>query len=318
MKVSIIISNRNDLVMLNVTLRSAIEAMIPFGDQAEIVLVDNSDEEKWKKGIPAVIPQDYIRRKQIRIFRQEFPCFTEARMEAARQATGEYLFCVDSHVLFGYNTLVDAVNFMDNEAPDNIAFGHPPICWAGQGEVGKRWTLGISDRGTPWGNWARKGYREHGKMFWKFMPWICRRDWYLNTLNGYGSHAVYGLGWGGAEMLQQFKALMLGYENWALAIRPVIHIGPYGGLAQGLDTYKYRTYGANGKYPGIGVFVAFYVFLGEDGIEEAKKVEDRTNRRHGVTVEKHWDLARQFGKAEHEWLQANQKYSYHQLLEEYQ
>ncbi len=335
MKLSVIISNRNDVVMLNITLRSAIEALQPFlPENGEIVVVDNSDKVQWE-ALPGVIPYGYRSKKVVQLIRQEFPCFTEARMEAARQARGEYVFCVDSHVLFGANILTDCVKFMD-EAPANIGFGHPPLCWAGQGEAGRRWTLGVSDRGTPWGNWSGLKEKPPCKMFWKFMPWICKRDWYLNTLNGYGSHAAHGLGWGGAEMLQQFKSLMLGYDNWAIDARPIIHIGPYGGLPNGVDQsclgwtkdvselddadprhYKYRVYGANGKYPGLGIFVAFYVFLGEEGIEEARKVEDRVQKRHGITVDSHWHLAREYGVQEHHWLKDHEKYTYHKVLEQH-
>ena len=313
MKLSIIISNRNDVVLLNITLRSAIEALVPFRNDGEIVVVDNSNKKQWE-ALPAVIPHGYRRSKKIRLYRQEEPCFTAARMEAVRQAKGEYIFCVDSHVLFGHDQLKDCVHFMDHHAPPEIGFGHPPLSWSHQGEVAKRWTLRVSDNGTAWGQWAEKGYRQHGKMFWKFMPWICRRDWYLNELQGYGSHARYYLGWGGAELLQQVKSLMLGYENWAIATRPTIHIGPFKNLAKDADNYRYRTYSASGQYPGVGVYTAFFVFLGEDGIIEAKKTENRLIEKHNMDLEKGWPLARAFGKDEHDSLKQRRKYTYHQLL----
>ena len=32
---------------------------------------------------------------------------------AARQAKGEYIFCVDSHMIFGHDSIINAVHFMN-------------------------------------------------------------------------------------------------------------------------------------------------------------------------------------------------------------
>ena len=48
-KVSIIISNRNDIAMLVVTIRSCIEELVPL-EGGEIVVCDNSDEGVEKRG----------------------------------------------------------------------------------------------------------------------------------------------------------------------------------------------------------------------------------------------------------------------------
>jgi hypothetical protein len=304
MKLSIILSNRNDLVMFNLTLNSAIESFKTLDCNAEIVVCDNSDK-KFHELMPTVVPVGFQRQCHVRMYNQEQPCFTSARMRAAKEAKGEYLFCVDSHVLFGQKTLIDSVAFMDKNAEkSNLGFVHPPIRWAHQGPAAIRHTLAPAPNGTPWGSW-------------KFMPWICRREWYLDTLKGYGSHSDHNISWGGAELLQQVKSWMLGYEQWALPTDPIIHIGPYTPEVIKTGQYKYRTYTANGNQPhGFGVLLAFYVLGGPDaGYKHAKLCEERIKNRHGISIDDYWPKACELGHAEHEWLMANKKWDYLELLE---
>lgn len=316
MDLSIIIANRNDLVMFNVTLNSALESIKTLDCEAEIVVCDNSDP-KFHKLMPVMVPVGWQRKLNVRMFHQDQPCFTSARMKAAKEAKGKYLFCVDSHVLFGQNTLRDSVNFMERfEGYGNLGFGHPPIRWAHQGPAAVKHTLGIADNGTPWGSW-HKCFTEESKMFWKFMPWICRRDWYLETLKGYGAHSDHNMSWGGAEMLQQVKSLMLGYENWAIPTDPIIHIGPYTPEVVKTGQYKYRTYGANGNFPhGFGVLTAFAVLGGPTaGYDHAKRCEDRIHNRHKIKVDEWWEKALECSASEHAYIQTNKRYDYLELLE---
>jgi hypothetical protein len=154
-------------------------------------------------------------------------------------------------------------------------------------------------------------------MYWKFMPWICRKDWYLNTIKGYGTHSNAMLSWGGAETIQQVKSLMMGFDNWAIATDPVIHIGPYTPEVVKTGQYKYRTYSANGNYPhGFGVLASYMVLAGDKlGYELAKKGEKAFTARHHIEVDKYWKEAVKVGKAEYEWLDSVKKYSYPELIE---
>lgn len=317
MKLSIIISNRNDIVMLNVTLNNAIEMIKTVKGDCEIVICDNSDK-KFYELMPIAYPVGWLKRGLVRVVRQEEPGFTTARMTAAKEAKGEYIFCVDSHVLFGLNTLRDSVDFMDrNKDNAKLGFGHPPIRWAHQGPAAIKHTLKVSDKGLPNGGWDR-AYREERQMYWKFMPWICRRDWFLNTLKGYGTHATARLSWGGAEQLMQVKSLMMGYENWAIITDPVAHIGPYTPAVVKTGQYKYRTYAANGNYPhGFGVLVAYAVCSGPElGYQQAKLGEEAFTARHKIKVDDYWQKVLEVAKEESEWLEGVRKYDYLTLINE--
>lgn len=315
MKLSIIISNRNDIVMLNVTLNSCLEMMKGCDFESEIVICDNSDP-KFYELMPIAYPNGWIKQKLVKVIRQEDPCFTSARHRAAEAATGEYIFCIDSHVLMGLRTLQDSVNFMDRHREDpNLGFGHPPIRWAHQGPAAIKHTLRPSPTGAANGGWDC-AYTTERKMYWKFMPWICRRDWYLNTLKGYGTHATEMMSWGGAEQLQQVKSLMLGYENWVIITDPVAHIGPYTPAVIKTGQYKYRTYGKNGNFPhGFGVLCAHYVVAGpERGLELALATKEQFMNRHKFDPESRWDEVARVSEPEYQWLKERAKYTYDQLI----
>lgn len=315
MKLSVIISNRNDIVMLNVTLNSCLEAFKTLDCEAEIVICDNSDK-KFYDLMNVAIPVGFMKKLNVRLIRQEQPCFTSARHAAAEAATGDYIFCVDSHVLFGQNTLRDSISFMDRHSNDeSLGFGHPPIRWAHQGPAAVKHTLKISELGLPNGGWDGCHTTER-KMFWKFMPWICRRDWFLNTIKGYGTHAWNNLSWGGAEQLMQIKSLMMGYENWSIVTDPIIHIGPYTPDVIATGQYKYRTYGANGNKPhGFGLLVAYAVTGGPiDGRKHANLSEPQFFNRHKIHVKDYWPSALEMSLPEYNWLQERKRYDYLELL----
>jgi len=301
--------------MLNVTLNNAIEMCKSLDCESEIVVCDNSDL-KFKELLGIACPVGFIKKHNVRIIHQENPCFTSARMAAAEAAKGEYILCVDSHVLFGYNTLHDSVDFMDRHSADtDLGFGHPPIRWAHQGPAAVKHTLKISPEGLPNGGWDCALTKEQ-PMYWKFMPWICRREWYLNTLKGYGAHSDHMISWGGAELLQQMKSLMLGYKNWSIITDPVAHIGPYTPAVIATGQYKYRTYAANGNKPhGFGVLLAYAVLGGPtEGYKHAKIGEEKFFNRHKIKVDDYWKEAVRLGAAEHKWLTTNQKYGYLEYL----
>src|SRR5574343_944727 len=130
-KISVVISNRNDTVMLSVTVRSALEALKAIKPlTGNVVIVDNSDEHIYNS-LDSFIPKRYCDSGQVKIVRQDFPCLFTAREKAAEVSTAEYILCVDSHIIFGHNMIKDIVSFMELKSTDeSLAFAHAPISWA--------------------------------------------------------------------------------------------------------------------------------------------------------------------------------------------
>lgn len=321
MKLSIIISNRNDLTMLSVTVRSCIEALRPLNKPYEIVIADNSDST-YHKLIPSVLPSRYIKEGLIKIFYQDFPCLFSARELAIEKASGEYIICVDSHMLIGHNMFIDLVNFMDSRKDDpTIGFAHAPINWAHQHEAASKHDRDMSVNEL--GNWNR-AYKNVRTITWKGMPWICRREWFLSKSNGlwgYGALSRHKLSWGGGDMHIGIKPWLLGFKNYAVPTSPGIHIGPFPKIDQGNDANatkvgpdKYRLYGNSGIGPhGIGFLVSCYI-LG--GLSMMKRNKAAITERFGrwIDVDKHWNEAIEYGKEERVWLKEKRKMTFKQLL----
>jgi glycosyltransferase involved in cell wall biosynthesis len=328
-KLSIIISNRNDISMLVVTIRSCIEAIRPLGKGgAEVVIVDNSDPEAYQL-IKSALPTGYCRDGTLKVSHQDFPCLFTAREQAAEEASGEYILCLDSHMLVGHNTVVDLVNFMDRKSDDpTLGFAHAPISWAHQHEQAAKHDRDMTVNEL--GNWGL-AYDHERTITWKGMPWICRRSWFLDRvhgLNGYGALAQHRVSWGGGDMHIGVKPWLLGFKNWAVPTNPCIHIGPFPKLDNKTSdpnvvsvsnrqpgNERYRLYSTSGNFPHtFGFLVSCYVLGGEHMMLRNKEaISNRFGRF--INVNKWWDKAKELGQDERKWLTDRQVMSFEQLLE---
>jgi len=308
MKVSVIISNRNDISMLVVTVRSIIEEFKPISSGCEIVIVDNSEQEVYES-LRKVIPQGYLKDETVRIYRQDFPCLFTARECAIENSRGKYVICLDSHVLVGRNMIYDLVKFMDNNSDnEKIGFAHAPISWATQHERQARHDRDMVK--CELGNWG-VAYKYEHKMTWKGMPWICRREFFREELNGYGALSEHKLSWGGGDMHIGIKPWLLGYENWAVPTSPCIHLGPF--KVDNKDIAKYRRYSSSGQGTTcIGFLVSCYVLGGEEMMERNR--EGLGRRFPHLDIDAHWDLAKRAGENEKRWLDKNRVMSFKELL----
>lgn len=327
-KVSVIISNRNDVAMLSVTVRSCIEELKPLGVGAgEIVICDNSDEHIYKL-LPSALATGYEKERTLKVLRQDFPCLFTARETAARNASGDYIICLDSHMLVGRDMIFDLVNFMEEHKSDKtIGFAHAPISWAHQHERNSKHDRDLSNHELgPWGLISD----EIKTITWKGMPWICRREWFLNRewgLGGYGALSQHRVSWGGGDMHIGTKPWLLGFKNWAVPTSPGIHIGPFPKIdripgkvhqtkvAKNDDGYRYRLYSKSGEYPHtFGFLVACYVLGGEPMMNRNKKM---LAQRFGpfLDSEKWWNVAIELGKDERKWLLNRQIMSFEEFLE---
>lgn len=313
--------------MLAVTIRSVIESFKSLPFKAEIVVADNSDAEAYEM-LKGALPAGYKRDGTLKVYRQDFPCLFSARELAATKAAGDYILCLDSHMLVGHNMIADLVDFMERYSSDStLGFAHAPICWAHHHETTSKHDRDMSVNEL--GDW-NKSYDYERTITWKGMPWICRRNWFLDKdtgLNAYGALSDHHISWGGGDMHIGIKPWLLGFKNWAVPTSPGIHIGPFPKVDRGADgnstavadfrqQNKYRLYSKSGNYPHtFGFLVSCYVLGGE---EMMKRNEKAITERFGkfINVRKWWDKAIELGQGERKWLTQHQKLTFSQLLEQ--
>jgi len=314
-KLSVIISNRNDTVMLAITVRSCIEALKPLGlDNCEIIIVDNSDLPIYKS-LNSFIPPGYIKDGLVKVYRQDFPCLFTARETGAEKAEGEFIICVDSHMLIGHNMFVDLVSFMIKRSDDpTIGFAHAPINWVHQHERASRHDRDMSVNEL--GDWGT-AYNHERTITWKGMPWICRRDWFLDKdkgLNAYGALTEHKVSWGGGDMHIGIKPWLLGFKNWAVPTNPAIHIGPFPKESNKVSSDKYRLYAASGSFPHtFGFLVSCYVLGGEAMMNRNKAAITNRFGKY-IDVNKWWGKAIELGQSERDWLSKRQIMTFEELL----
>jgi glycosyltransferase involved in cell wall biosynthesis len=315
MKLSVIIPNRNDTVMLGITVRSCLEELKAIDNDGEIVIADNSDEDIWqiiKTVNISPINIGYVEEGKIQLFHLTFPSLYAARQAAIERAKGEYVYNMDSHIIVGHNHFIDLVNFMEEMKGTKIGFGFSPIGWISQHELWSRHDI-RTDEGTIFGNWGRL-YDKPTKILWNFGSRICNTKWFLNTLGGYGFFAKERISWGGGEFYMPLKAALLGYESWAIPCSPQYHIGPFSAEIQRRCGYHYRVYDKSGQGKvGIGVLAAFYALAGDDALEELKRVP-QIYTQYGLNLNGDWEYAKELAKEGRKFIKEHQVISYKELL----
>jgi len=308
-RVSVIISNRNDAAMLAVTVASCLEEFKALGSGGgEVVIVDNSDEKLYEHiAAGSFIPKKYFQEGVVRLYRQDFPCLFTARELAIRKANSPYVICLDSHMLCGYRMIRSLVDFMNSMKDKPVGFAHAPIRWLHQHESRARHDRAIEDNELgPWGT----QYSEVRKITWKGMPWICRRNWFLKILRGYGALSQHRISWGGGDMHIGTKPWLLGFPNYAVPCSPGIHIGPFPKHVR--TNHTYRLYSRSGEYPAsFGFLVSCAVLGGKDMMERNRQL---LTERFNLDVDSLWDKAVELAAGEREWLLRNQVMTYTDYL----
>ena len=309
--------------MLSVTVNSCIEALVPIGlENCEIVICDNSDAKIYPL-LNSVLPTGYIREKLLKIFRQDFPCLFTARETAIEHSSGEYIICIDSHMIIGHNSFLDLLDFMEGRKDDKtLGFAHAPINWSHHHSRHARHDRDMSVNQS--GDW-HKAVQEERTITWKGMPWICRKDTWT-AIRGYGALAQHKISWGGGDMHIGIKPWLLGFKNWAVPTRPCIHIGPFPKIdksgknpntvqVSNGDGYKYRLWSNSGNGPhALGFLVSCYVLGGESMMERNKAA---ITERFGkfINVDREWRKAIRYGEDERTWLNERKKMTFKELLE---
>lgn len=320
---SIVISNRNDTAMLSVTVNSCIEELRPIGlKNCEIVICDNSDPETYPL-LNSCLPIGWIRDDLLRIHRQDFPCLFTARETAIKNARGKYVCCLDSHMLVGRGMFVDLLKFVEANDNKELGFAHAPINWSHHHEQSAKHDRDMSVNEL--GDWG-SAYDEERTITWKGIPWICRRDWFINDFNGYGALSQHKISWGGGDMHIGIKPWLLGFKNWAVPTNAAIHIGPFPKINRTTDNsseinekkgngYKYRLYWESGNFPhAIGFLISCYVLGGEKMMNRNKAAISERFGKY-INVNKWWQKAMALGQDEKKWLDERKIMTFEELLE---
>ena len=315
--------------MLAVTVRSVIEGLVPLGPGAgEIVICDNSEDQAYKL-LMSALPTGYIRDGFLRVIHQDFPCLFSARETAAANAKGDYILCLDSHMLVGHDSINRLVEFMDRHQDDaTLGFAHAPISWVHQHERRAKHDRDMAKGELgPWGI----AYDHERTITWKGMPWICRRSWFLDRdrgLNGYGALAEHRVSWGGGDMHIGIKPWLLGFKNWAVPCRPCIHIGPFPKIDLDdknknltkignptSEDYRYRLYSSSGNFPHtFGFLVSCYILGGEAMMKRNEAMITEKFGRY-MNPKEMWAKALEIGAGEKSWLDARKVMTFEKMLE---
>jgi len=312
MKVSVIIPNRNDTIMLGITVRNILEELKAVGsyDDSEIIIVDNSDEDIWhviKTVNISPIPLSYVQEGKVKLFRQHNPCLWTARESAVRRATGKYVVNTDSHTMYGRDSLKDLVDFMDT-TEEKVGFGYSPIGWVTAPESFARHDI-KPENGSIYGPWGRQYYRPT-KICWNFGAFIANREWFIHDLDGHGFFAKKRRGWGGGEFYMAIKSWLLGWENWAIPSAPQYHLGPWSKEVEKLCGYRYRTYVGSGNGSlNLNLLASLYALAGEYGKEYARKNPQ-------ADIHGNWEEAKKIAEEDRKWIERKQVMSFEQFVTE--
>lgn len=287
---SVVISHRNELVMLGVTVRSILEDLLALDIPSEIVIVDNSDRE-IQVGVPHVVNGWWQKNGFVKRINQSFPNLFTARDTGVDEASYEYVAFMDAHMLAGREMFKDLVGFLDSNYHLPIGLAHAPLAYVNRGEPNNRHEF-------------RTGrlYDKPSLNGVKGVPFACKKTMW-QEIGGYGFLSKHRFAWGGGDIYISLKPWFFGYENWAVPCRPGIHIGPFPRLPQ---PHRYRQWTASGNFKTyFGAMVLSYVF-GED--DYPNRLTKLGNERFMQSFNNgDWELAKQLGAEEREWI-SQQKY----------
>lgn len=309
-KLSIIISVRSDPVGALITVISALEELSTLNYKYEIIIVDNSDREQHFRALRKLINIEYIRDGIIKIYHQDHQCLFTARELGIRKSKGKYLLFVDSHCIFGRDSIANMVEFAESKT--NLGFVYGPVCYSVNHEDDAFCDRGVDDfLGIRLGQCRYK--RESFKVPFRGMPFLCEKS-FFSKIKGYGTLSEHRLPWGGGDFILGFKSAMLGYDNWMVTNATVIHIGPFKN-----DCYLPPSYireSGRGFPKRFGMIISAYIIGGEKLV---KARIEQLNKRIGTDTlnERTIQLAVSMGEEERRWLWNESKKTYYEIVSEF-
>ena len=306
MKLSIVISSRNDPVGSLITIRSALEEFKGCDFKCEVVIVDNSDLP-MKKQTLRDLAGPFISSGEVKLVNQNFPCLFSARDRGVEVASGEYIMVVDSHCLFYRDTVNNMVHFADKCNNLGMLFGS--VCYSIAHEQDA-----YCDRDAktflPIRRCAYPNYEKSFKVPLRSMPYLIKRRLYRD-MRGYRPLSKHRLVWGGGDFLISFKPLILGFDNWSLMSSGVIHLGPFADRGFFISSFLPSASSSYSRF--VGMLTAAFVIGGRKVLRNRfKQLLKRVKNRDELERMKKQAVA--FGSSERKWLANNSIRSYDDIV----
>ena len=306
-KLSLIISQRNDAVGTLITIRSALEEFKSLGRKYEIIIADNSDNGVQRDAIQDLIPSLYIKEGIIKLIYQPFPSLFSARELAISKSFGTHLLFVDSHCLFGRDSISNLLNFSLTQP--GIGFAYGICCYSHRVEE-----EGWCDRDVTTSKGIRLGWY-HGQSWaqpfqapFRGMPFICSRTTF-DEIGGYGFLSRHRLAWGGGDYFLGLKSSLFGFTNWTVPSSLVIHLGPFSN-----DRYLIQSFlrePARNHPVRIGMLAAAYALGG------TPLANHRLSGISKLVNQRTLSSAIRLGEEDRRWIQSRIKVTYNQLVEKF-
>ena len=308
MKLSIIISERNDPFGCLLTVRSVLESLKSCLFSSEIIIVDNS-EDPCKRKILYDLLAPFTNSEQVKILEQNFTCLFSARDLAVKNSSGEYILILDSHCLMMKDSIKKLLSFADRIDNLGILFGL--MCYSSAHELDS-----FCDRDVE----KFTGLRLHGykttlpyfKSPLRSMPMVIKRSVW-DHIRGYYPLSTHKLCWGGGDFLISFKPLLFGYSNWSLTTVGVVHLGPFNDGGFFVQSYIDIVSPSNSRF--LGMLLSAYVIGGEELL--SKRFKQLINRIDEKQLSRIRTRVFELGAECRRWLVKHSKYTYDDIVSQF-
>jgi len=308
--ISVIISCRNEVVGTIITMRSALEEF-KSGIDGEVVICDNSDDINYWAVLKNMVATEYKKDGVVKLIRQSHPCIFTAREKAISESKGEYLMIVDSHCIFGRNSIIRMIGSAKRHKGCGFIYGLMNFSKHHEIEA-------YCDRNADTFEGVKcsqYGYKlsDDYEIPFRGMPFLFNRK-VFNAIDGYGSLSRHRLSWGGGDFVLGLKSAMMGYTNWMNPKAMVIHLGPFKDSKYFPISYI-REEGSTYP-PRYGMLITAYVIGGLPLLRKrVKQLSDRLpfEKLDNRDLEKVMEL----GGKEFRWLLENRKFSYKEIVERF-
>lgn len=306
--ISVIISCRNEVVGTLITMRSAMEEF-KNGLNGEVVICDNSDNHRYPKAIKQKYNNsEWIKNEEVKFLTQSFPCLFTAREKAINAAEGKFILIVDSHCIFGKDSIREMLR---TAKQPNIGFVYGLMNFSRNHELESYCDRDIENfLGIRLYEYPNKPTTF--EIPFRGMPFLCSKA-FFQRIKGYGTLSELKLTWGDGDFILGLKSALLGYKNLINTNASVIHLGPFKN-SQYFPKSFIRESGS--QYPKrFEMLLSAYIIGGEELL--TKRIKQLSQRLKYQISGNDYNLATQLGAKERKWLLENATLTYNDLVKKF-